>query len=209
MRATVILAAMACLGTTCADGQTKAGEWQPLFDGKSLQGWRETQFKEHGSVRVENGSIVLGAGGPMTGVTWTQAFPKSNYEIRFEGARLKGNDFFASLTFPVGESFCTWVTGGWGGDIVGLSSIDGWDAADNETRTYFNFESGRWYRMRLQVAGDRITAWIDDKQIISVDVAGRQVGLRFGDIKLSAPLGFASYLTAGGVRKIEYRLLGK
>ena len=205
----LFLAAIVCLGVAGAEAQTKAGEWQSLFDGKSLQGWREAQFKGHGAVRVENGNILLDAGGPMTGVTWTGEFPKANYEVRFEGARLKGNDFFASLTFPVGESFCTWVTGGWGGDVVGLSSIDGWDAADNETRAYFNFESGRWYRLRLQVAGDRIMAWIDDKQIINVDVAGRKVGLRFGDMKLSAPLGFASYLTTGSVRKIEYRLLGR
>jgi hypothetical protein len=197
-----MLWAMVCVGAAGTD-------WQSLFDGKTLQGWREAQFKGHGPVRVEDGNIVLGAGTPMTGVTWAGEFPKANYEVRFEAARMAGNDFFASLTFPVGESFCTWVTGGWGGDVVGLSSIDGWDAADNETRTYFNFDSGRWYRLRLQVAGDRIQAWIDDKQVINVNIAGRKVGLRFGDMKLSAPLGFASYLTAGSVRKIEYRVLGR
>ena len=86
---------------------------------------------------------------------WTRAgvFPKTNYEIRFEATRIKGGDFFASLTFPVGESHCTWVTGGWGGDIVGLSSLDGWDASDNETRTYYTFETSRWYAFRLQEIG--------------------------------------------------------
>jgi hypothetical protein len=197
----LFLAAMVCL-SACA--QTKT-EWQSLFDGKSLEGWREAQFKGHGPVRVENEAIVLGAGEPMTGVTWTREFPKADYEVRFEAERLAGNDFFASLTFPVGESFCTWVTGGWGGDVVGLSSIDGWDAADNETRTYFTFESGRWYRFKLQVARDHIMAWIDDKQVINVDIAGRRIGLRFGDMKLSSPLGFASYLTKGSLRRIEYR----
>ena len=102
--------------------------------------------------------------------------------------RVQGNDFFASLTFPVGDSFCTWVTGGWGGDIVGLSSIDGWDASDNETRSYFNFENGRWYALRLQVTDDRIMAWIDEQPIVDVDITGRAIGLRHGEIKLSAPL---------------------
>ena len=64
----------------------------------------------------------------MTGVTWTGAFPQTNYEVRLDGMRIKGGDFFASITFPVGDSYATWVTGGWGGDIVGISSIDGWDA---------------------------------------------------------------------------------
>lgn len=186
-------------------GLAKSADWQSLFDGKSLEGWREAGFKGHAGVRVEEGAMVLDAGTPMTGATWSGAFPKSDYEIRFEAARLKGNDFFASLTFPVAESFCTWVTGGWGGDIVGLSSIDGWDAADNETRTYFTFETGHWYRFRLHVTAERIEAWIDDKPVIQVDIAGRTIGLRFTDMKLSAPLGFASYLTKGAVRKVEYR----
>jgi hypothetical protein len=182
-----------------------AGDWQPMFDGKSLQGWKETPFARHGTVRVEQGAIVLGAGEPMTGVNWTGTFPKSNYEVRFEAARLEGGDFFASLTLPVGDSWCTWVTGGWGGDIVGLSSIDGWDASDNETRAYFTFEKGRWYAMRLQVTPERITAWIDEKEVINVAIAGRTIGLRPGDIKLSAPFGFASYNTKGAIRKVEFR----
>ena len=199
---------VAVLVCVAAVAQPKAGEWQSMFDGKSLQGWRETPFTGRGKPRVESGTIVLAAGAPMTGVTFTGDFPKSNYEVRFEGARIDGNDFFASLTFPVGESFCTWVTGGWGGDIVGLSSLDGWDASDNETRTYFDFEKGRWYAFRLRVTPERIGGWIDDKEIFNVQVTGRTVGLRPGEIKLSAPFGFASYGTKGAVRKIEYRLLG-
>ena len=190
---------------TLLHGQAKPDPWHSMFDGKTLEEWRETAFTGHGKARIENETIVLGAGAPMTGVTWTGEFPKSDYEVRFEAARLDGNDFFASLTFPVGDAFCTWVLGGWGGDIVGLSSIDGWDAPDNETRTYVDFEKGHWYRFRLKVTAERITGWIDDRQIVDVTSAGRKVGLRYGEIKLSAPFGFASYGTVGGVRKIEYR----
>ena len=200
MRAGLLLIA----ALTCA---AFAQEWQPLFDGKSLAGWRETPFTGRGRARVEKGTIVLGAGKPLTGITRTVSFPKSNYEVRFEAARLEGNDFFASLTFPVQDSFGTWVTGGWGGDIVGISSLDGWDASDNETRSYFNFETGRWYALRLRVTLDRIQAWIDEQPIVNVQIAGRSVGLRYGEIKLSAPFGFASYATTGGLRKLEYRLL--
>jgi Domain of Unknown Function (DUF1080) len=193
--------------TLAISGAAIAQQWQPLFDGKSLQGWRETAFTGRGRVRVDKGTIVLGAGNSLTGITRTVPFPKSNYEVRFEAARLEGGDFFASLTFPVRDSFCTWVTGGWGGDIVGLSSLDGWDAADNETRTYFNFEQGRWYKLRLRVTDRRIQAWIDEQSIVNLEIEGRSVGLRYGEIKLSAPFGFASYATTGGLRKIEYRLL--
>ena len=202
-----LLLALALAGGSAVNAQPKSEEWKPMFDGKTLQGWRETPYTARGEVRVEKGSIVLGRGEPITGVTWAGAFPRSNYELRFEGARLQGNDFFAGLTFPAGNSFCTWVTGGWGGDIVGLSSIDGWDASDNETRSYFNFETGRWYTLRLRVTDDRIMAWIDDKPVVDVNIEGRTLSLYYGETKLSAPLGFASYRTTGGVRKIEYRLL--
>jgi hypothetical protein len=193
--------------TTALVGTATGQQWQPLFNGKSLQGWRETPFTGRGRVRVEKGMIVLGAGKPMSGITWTGGYPKSNYEVRFEAARLEGSDFFASLTFPVQDSFCTWVTGGWGGDIVGLSSLDGWDASDNETRSYFNFENGRWYVLRLRVTDDRIQAWIDEQSIVDVGITGRSIGLRMGEIKFSAPFGLASYATTGALRKIEYRLL--
>jgi hypothetical protein len=196
---------MLALGLTMLAIQ--AQDWTAMFDGKTLNGWKETPFKGKGVVRVESGALTLVAGGPLTGVNWAGSFPKTDYEVRFEAARIAGGDFFASLTFPVGESFCTWVTGGWGGDIVGLSSIDGWDASENETRTYVNFETGRWYAFRLQVTEERIRAWIDDEQIINVNIAGREIGLRFGSINQSAPFGFASYGTTGALRKVEYRML--
>lgn len=184
-----------------------ASAWKPLFDGTSLQGWTETQFTGRGEVRLENGALLLGRGKPMTGVTWSGEFPKAGYEIRLEAARIEGNDFFATVTFPVAGSFCTWVMGGWGGDIVGLSSIDGRDASENETRTYFTFEQGKWYSLRLRVNPDRITAWIGDEQVIDAGIAGRSVSLRRGETKLMAPLGIASFATKGAIRKVEYRLL--
>ena len=201
------LAALLLAASSAASAQSKLTEWQSMFDGKSLQGWRETLYTDRGEVRVDKGALVLGTGKPLTGANWTASFPHDNYELRFDAARLQGNDFFAALTFPVGDSFCTWVTGGWGGDIVGLSSIDGWDASDNETRNYFTFEKDRWYALRLRVKGKRIEAWIDDVQVIDVNVEGRTLSLYFGETKLSAPLGFGSYRTTGGLRKIEYRLL--
>jgi hypothetical protein len=190
-----------------AAAQTTSEGWQPMFDGKSLKDWRETQFNRRGDVQVKDGAIVLGGGSPLTGINWTGRFPKTGYELRFEAMRREGSDFFASVTFPVEDSFATFVTGGWGGDIVGLSSIDGWDASENETRTYFNFENGRWYSFRLQVTPERFTAWIDGERITNVNIAGRRIDLRPGPIEMSAPFGFASYATTGLLRKIEYRLL--
>jgi len=189
-----------------AQAQPPIGEWQSMFDGRSLQGWRETPFAGRGKVHIENGTIVLDAGA-MTGITWTGAFPHSNYEVRLEAARLAGHDFFAGITFPIKESHCSWINGGWGGRLVGLSSLDGLDASENETQTLRDFEIGRWYAFLLRVNDDRIQAWIDNKPVIDVDITDRQISLRPGPIKLSAPFGIASYSTTGALRKLEYRLL--
>ena len=184
-------------------------QWTSLFDGKQLDRWKETAFNGKGQVAVENGAIVLRPGEPLTGVTWSGEFPKTNYELRFEAMRVRGNDFFATLTFPVGDAFCSWVMGGWGGDIIGLSSIDGWDASENETRAYFTFENNKWYALRLTVTPDHIRAWIGDERVINASIAGRSITLRPGEIKLSAPLGFASYATEGAIRNVEYRAISR
>ena len=143
----------------------------------------------------------------MTGITWTKEFPKYDYEVRLEAARVDGHDFFAGITFPVHDTHCTWINGGWGGTVVGLSSLDDIDAAENDTRQAVVFETGRWYKLLLRVTWDRIDAWIDGEPIINVYIGDRKVGLRFGDIDLSRPFGIASYSTTSKLRKIEYRRL--
>ncbi|MBI5086298.1 MAG: DUF1080 domain-containing protein [Acidobacteria bacterium] len=177
-----------------------------MFDGTSLKGWRQTAFTGRGDVQVKNGVIVIGTG-HLTGITWDGEFPKTGYEIRFEAARFEGNDFFAGITFPVQDSFCSWINGGWGGSVVGLSSLDGDDASENDTSTARDFVKGRWYAFRLEVTENRIRGWIDAELVIDADITGRRVGLRPGEIDLSTPLGFATYSTVAGLRKIEYRRL--
>ena len=177
-----------------------------MFDGKSLAGWKETPFTSHGQVRVENGTVTLGTG-YLTGINWAGSFPKINYEVRVEAARMKGSDFFAGITFPVGDAFCTWINGGWGGEVVGLSSLEENDASENETTSYKTFETGRWYTLRLRVTDQVIAAWIDQEQVIGLETANRTIGLRFGEIEMSKPFGIASYSTVAAIRKIEYRVL--
>jgi hypothetical protein len=107
----------------------------------------------------------------------------------------------------VNDSYCSWINGGWDGTVVGLSNLDGNDASENDTSTIRDFVQGRWYAFRLVVTDTRIQAWIDEAPVINVDIRGRKVGLRFDETDLCTPLGFASYATAGGLRKIEYRVI--
>ena len=183
----------------------RAGEWQSLFDGKTLEGWKITDFAGRGEVNVENGRLMLHSGVMLTGVSWTNTLPKIDYEVELEAMKVDGGDFFCGLTFPVQDSFCTFIVGGWGGGVVGLSSIDGMDASENETTKYMKFDAGRWHRLRLRVSREQIQAWIDDEKIVDQSIAGRRISLRPGDIDLSKPFGVATWQTTGALRDIKIR----
>ncbi len=179
--------------------------WQTLSDGHTLGKWTVTEFGGHGEVRCENGLIILGMGDALTGIHWTNDAPKVNYEVALDAMRVEGSDFFCGLTFPVGESNCSLILGGWGGSVVGISSIDGNDASENETSQSLTFEKGRWYRVRVRVTPTKIEAWLDDKQIVDLVTTGHKISMRFGEIELSKPLGIATWQTTGALREIKMR----
>ena len=190
-----------------ADAVKLAAGWQNLFDGKTLNGWKITDFGGRGEVAIKDGQMVIQMGAMLTGVSWTNPIPKTDYEVELEAMKVDGNDFFCGLTFPVGDSFCSLIVGGWGGGVVGLSSIDGQDASENDTTKYMQFDKNRWYRLRVRVTQSRIETWIDDDKIVDQSIAGRRISLRAGEIEYSAPFGVATWQTTGALRKIRLRRL--
>src|SRR5262249_54003361 len=129
-----------------------------------------------------------------------------DYEISLEAMRVSGSDFFCGLTFPVGEAPCSFIVGGWGGGVVGLSSIDGSDASENETTQYKEFTTGRWYKVRVRVTKEKIEAWIDDKKMVDLPTKDRGISIRV-EVELSRPLGISSYATTAALRDIKLRRL--
>jgi 3-keto-disaccharide hydrolase len=181
--------------------------WRSLFDGTTLTNWQSTKFVGEGAVKVENGQIILEAGSNLTGINWIgPELPTTNYEIALQAMRVEGSDFFAGVTFAVAESFCSLILGGWGGTVVGLSSINGMDASENETSQSIQFESGRWYSIRIRVTPAKIETWIDDKQIINEDIKGKKIHTRF-EMDPSKPFGIASWRTKAALRDLRLRRL--
>jgi hypothetical protein len=179
--------------------------WRSLFDGRSLTGWKVTDFKQGGGVEVRNGLLVFYKGDNFVGVNCTNEMPKLNYELSLDAMRVAGDDFFCGLTFPVNDSYCSLIVGGWGGGVVGLSNLDGADASENETTKFITFEKGRCYRIRLRVSEQTIEAWIEQKKVVDVNTVGRKIALRFGDIERSKPFGLASWSTSAAFRGIKLR----
>jgi Domain of Unknown Function (DUF1080) len=189
---------------------TRAGDApkeRKLFDGKTLKGWKEADFYGNGKAHVKDGAVILEKGKQMTGITYAgKDFPKVDYEVTLEGKKIEGSDFFCTTTFPVGDSFCSLVVGGWGGEVVGLSSVDSADASTNETRSDIEFAKDKWYRIRIRVTAKRIQAWIDKKNVVDLETADRRLSIRI-ECNVCKPFGVATYKTTAAVRDIRVRAL--
>ena len=167
------------------------GEWEGISGGQ-----------------VDTGEpLRIGWGETLTTVRWKGEVPKPPFELELMAKRIDGTDFFCAVTFPARsvDECVTLVVGGWGGGTVGISSIDGKDASDNETTTYGKFETDVWYKIRLVRKVERIETWIDGKKMIDVDTTGKKLSLREGSISECAPFGLATWQTTGVVRNVRWR----
>jgi hypothetical protein len=173
-----------------------------IFDGTAFDGWEITNFGPQGPVYISGGAIILGMGDGCTGITWKKDFPEINYKVTLEAKRVNGNDFFCGMTFPVGKDPCTLIVGGWGGTVVGLSSINGRDASENETTRLMEFEKNKWYRICLIVKKDTIRALIDDQTVINFIRDDKKLSIR-PEVSLSRPFGIASWNTTAALRNIK------
>lgn len=183
--------------------------WINLFDGKTLDNWAKVKNYGTGDVLVQEGAIELKTGSTSTAIRYDNTatpFPTTRYEIEYVAERVEGSDFFAALTFPVGKNVCTLINGGWGGTLVGLSSINGMDASENSTSTWHDFKNKVRYRFRVAVTDDSITVWIDDEQAIATVIKDSTVSIRF-EMELCKPLGFATWICHGAIYSIRYRHL--
>ncbi len=202
----VVLVLALAAWTEAAAPPTKT-DWKDLFDGKSLTNWKPVEFGDEGTVRVKEGMILLEKGKPMCGIVYSKGdFPKTNYEITYEGKKVEGDDFFCTATFPSGDQYCSFVAGGWRGTVVGISNIDGANASENITTRSMEFERNRWYRFRIRVLKERIEAWIDEEQMVDLDTSDITLSLHLAS-RPCRPFGFASYETTGAIRRVRLRTL--
>lgn len=203
-------------------------KWIGLFGGLCLAGcskeserventgnelpWTEMkdQWQALGGGQVDAGeTLTIGWGERITNVKWKGEVPTVPFELELEARRIDGSDFFCAVTFPARSSgeCVTLVLGGWGGGLVGISSIDGRDASENETASSQVFQSNVWYRIRLVREPENIQVWIDEKKVIDVDTSGKKLSLREGEIEECAPFGLSTWQTTGEVRGVRWRKL--
>jgi len=187
--------------------QAKDSGPRTLFDGKSLANWKVAEYGGQGEVTVKDGELTIAMGVALSGVTWAGAeLPKTNFEVSLEAMKLDGDDIFCGICFPVGAVHCSFVCGGWGGQVVGLSSVDGEPAMENETCKLQEFKKDRWYRIRLRVTPAKIESWVDDKEMVSLELKDRKISLHPA-MDLAIPFGIATYSTTSKFKNITLRQL--
>lgn len=213
-----LLTAMAVIVSGCKPPPREAPrplrKWELLSAAESAH-WKSAEMPDTGKAEVRDGVAVLESGGPMTGLRYDNwqpgGLPVRDYTITCEAMRVDGTDFFAAITFPVRsiDTCATLIVGGWGGGLVGISSIDGDDASNNSTRSEQRFENGRWYRLKLEVHDEELKAWIDDRLVINTSIKARVINLRPGYIENCAPFGLATYQSTGRVRNLLVEETGR
>lgn len=178
-----------------------------LFNGKSLDDWESVDVGGSGVVEMEGGVMIINQGENVSGAIYKKAdtLPTTNYEITLEAKRLQGVDFFVGLTFPVGDlKHCaTLICGGWGGSVTGISSIDGFDASDNNTSSYQRYKDDEWYAIKLRVTPANLSVWLGDKQIIDEDIAGKKISVRPGPMESYLPLSLTTFNTTSAIRNVK------
>ena len=186
-----------------------AGPPAALLAESGLGDWDTIDFAGGGESSVAGSTLEIESGEELTGVYWNGAeLPVNNYELSMQARRTDGIDFFCGPVFPVNDSHCCLIVGGWAGATVGLSNIDDKDASQNQTTKLMGFEDNRWYNIRIRVLPDRIIAWIDDDCVVYQTIAGRKISLR-GDTELCTPMGLCTFQTKAEIRKLTLQRIGK
>lgn len=230
------LAAWAWLGMGTADVYSQARRakvpyeypgfqgtnWVQLFDGKTLTGWIPLELGGSGPVEIEEDFVPAGQkeekpltilrinrGDMLSGMAWTNGPVRMDYEIEWKAMRVDGNDFFAAMSFPVKDSYVTFVPSGWGGSVGGISSVNGHDASENETSTHLPLKDLTWYTFKVRVTEKKIEAWVDDKRIVNLLTEGKELGLRSGSPSEIKRYGIVctAYRTTGAIKEMRMRKL--
>lgn len=181
-------------------------------DGKKWQAltgkWSKCEFGGDGPIEINDKLLSLGMGDPITGLKWEGDVLRDNYEIELEARRVEGFDFFCAITMPIAKDHISLVLGGWGGGVVGISSIDDRDASDNETTMFRNFDNGKWYKVRVRIEQSRLVVWLDDVLMFEHDRKDHRFDIRF-EMDLCTPLGLANYQCKSEIRNCRVRPLAK
>jgi len=176
-------------------------DWQPLFDGKSLDGWEVVN--QTGHVTVSDGVLTLDAQNATQKalVAPTVDVPEIDYELSLDVMRKEGKGL-CNVYFPIGKQRTRLDIAGFDDGVVGLSTVDG-DLAHKNCQRRLTPKDGQWYHLRFRVTATQIRLWIDDETFVKIPVAGHRFAAH--NPESERPLVLAVYETQTCFRNIRIR----
>ncbi|HEX2534121.1 MAG TPA: DUF1080 domain-containing protein [Chitinophagaceae bacterium] len=166
MRPTILFALL-CLLASCSARKGGGGNdgWIPLFDGKSLNGWRVNENPS--TFRVENGTIV--ADGERSHLFYNGAVQGANFknfELKVEVMTTPGSNsgiFFHTAFQPEG-----WPAKGYEVQVNNTQSDwrrTGSLYAVQDVREVF-VKDNEWFTETIRVEGKRVTIKVNDRTVV-------------------------------------------
>lgn len=158
------LLALASCASVHDAGQAR-GDWQPLFDGKTLSGWRASEAP--GSFRVQDGAIVVR--GPRSHLYYlgpVEGHDFRNFELQLEVMTRPGAN--SGVYFHTAWQDEGWPAKGYEVQVNNSQSDPKRTAGLYGVEDYFQapVKDDVWFTLRIRVEGQRIRTFVDDKPII-------------------------------------------
>ena len=187
MKHTCLLLAATFVTSSClfADPQKEAGdktempategEWTPMFDGKTLEGW----IQKNGTATyvVKEGAIVgtTAKGSPNSFLTTAKDYGDFDmeFEVKVDAAlnsgimirsQTKGGTNEGRVNGPQVEIEASGEKGAEAGYVYG-EDIGGWMTPEADLKPHKAFKDGEWNKMRILAQGSRIQTWVNGEQI--------------------------------------------
>lgn len=150
------------------------GDWKPLFDGKTLNGWR--QRNGTATYRVENGSIIgrTEEGSPNSFLCTEKHY--GDFELEFDvkcdrrlnsgvQIRSKAKDNAQRRVYGPQVEIESTAAGGLAGYVYGEATGRGWLSPEKTRKRHQMFIDGGWNHYRVVAKGPRIQTWINGQKI--------------------------------------------
>ena len=187
MRTATVLAAIAGATLACAAGvpAERTGNWTPIFDGRTLAGWRASE--NPGSFRVEDGEIVVH--GPRAHLFYDGPALDgglTDFDLRADVLTRAGanSGIFIRTAFQPTD----WPSQGY--EVQVNNSHTDWRRTGSLYAVQDVREAGRddeWFTMHVVVRGRRVRVMVDGRPVVDhTEPADSPTRLTGGTIALQA-----------------------
>jgi alpha-L-arabinofuranosidase len=124
--------------------------------------------RDNGTWAVQDGAIAQTS--TATGTRISMGDPSwTDYTLTLKAKKLSGKEGFMIYFHTHGDEFVDWNLGGWGNQYTAIQQqVDG---SDDEISQHANLviETGRWYDLKIEVAGNHIRCYADGALISETD----------------------------------------